>query len=169
MKIFVKNICAWGSVWSACLWLRAWFVCGAVLACLCQVFRAPPGSGRGVALGGCPLAACAWCFAGSAFTIGLSCGGAVCCGVPCSGGFGVGHLGLHGGSSWGVLGGFGMGGRGRCRAWARPGASGGWTVRFCMRWMTPTQRHPPFLTSFFISSFEFVHYQRNVNAIDSGN
>ena len=63
MKIFVKNTCAWGSAWSACLWLRAWLVCCAVLACLCRVFLAPPGSGRGVALGGCPLAACARCFA----------------------------------------------------------------------------------------------------------
>ena len=41
-------------------------------------------------LGGCPLAACAWCFAGQCVTIGLSCGGAVCCGVLCSGGLGVG-------------------------------------------------------------------------------
>ena len=29
-------------------------------------FCAPPGSGHGVPLGGCLLAACAWCFAGSA-------------------------------------------------------------------------------------------------------
>ena len=54
--------------------------------------------------------------------------------------FGGGHSGLHGDSAWGVLGGFGIGGRGRCRARAGPGASGRWTVRFFMRWMTPTQR-----------------------------
>ena len=90
MKIFVKNTCAWGSAWSVCLWLRAWLVCCAVLACLCRVFLAPPKSGRGVALGACPLAACAWCFAGQCVTIGLSCGGTVCCGVLCSGGLGVG-------------------------------------------------------------------------------
>ena len=57
-----------------------------------------------------PLAACAWCFAGQWVTIGLSCGGAVCCGCAVLGRFGGGHSGLHGGSAWGVLGGFGVGG-----------------------------------------------------------
>ena len=53
-------------------------MCGAVLACLCRVFRAPPGSGRGVALGGCPLAACAWCCAGSDFPVVARCAAGCC-------------------------------------------------------------------------------------------
>ena len=49
------------------------------------------------------------------------------------------HSGSHGGSAWGVLGGFGMGGRGWCRAWAGPGASGGWTARLFIRMITLKQ------------------------------
>ena len=145
MKIFVENTCAWGSVWSACLWLPAWLVCGAVLACLCRVFRAPPGSGRGVALGGCPLAACVWCFTGQCITIGLSCGGTVCCWVLCSGRLGMGiggcmvaRLGVcSGGSAWaGVV----------------DAVRGlGW----CLWWVDCTFLHP---LLFFLSSFEFVDY-----------
>ena len=147
MKIFVKSTSSWGSVWSACLWLRAWFVCGAVLACLCRVFRAPPGPGRGVALGGCPFGCLCMVLRGAVshhrtflWWRGVLWGAVL-------GRFGGGHSGLHGGSAWGVLGGFGVGGRGRCRAWAGPGASGGWIVRFSMGMITPTQRHP--LSQFF--------------------
>ena len=38
-----------------------------------------------------------------------------------------------GGLAWVVRRRLGMGGRGRCRAWAGSGASVGWTVRFVMR------------------------------------
>ena len=88
-----------------CLLVVAGLVC---VRCCSRLFVPffcdPPGSGRGVALGGCLLAACAWCFAGSAFTIGLSCDGAVCCGVLCSGGLGVGIRGCMAAWLWAGLG-----------------------------------------------------------------
>ena len=152
MKIFVKSTCSRGSVWSACLWLRAWFVCGAVLACLCRVFRAPPGPGRGVALGGCPFGCLCMVLRGAVshhrtflWWRGVLRGAVL-------GRFGGGHSGLHGGSAWRCARGIRRG-----RAWSVPRMGWAW----CLWWVDCTFLHghdntdaatPPFPIFFFFSS-----------------
>ena len=88
-----------GERWSACLWLRAWFVCGAVLACLCRSSVLP----RGLAVVFLWVAASWLLVHGASRTVRYhrtSCGGAVVCGVRCSGGLGVGIRGCMAAWLW---------------------------------------------------------------------
>ena len=60
-----------------------------------------PGSGRGSALGGCPLGSLGVMLRGAMCYHEALCGGTECCGALCSGGWGVAWLGsCVGGLAW---------------------------------------------------------------------